>query len=98
MVTRKGREKLVYANLIIDGAVTVYSGAELQRAPGFNLGLFGICPGGGDLLSRGDFLAPTLSLRMARAGLAYKAEFEWLMRVLITPYLLPVIWNIRRVS
>jgi hypothetical protein len=70
---------------------------ELQRAPGFSLGLFGICRGGGDLLSRGDFLAPTLSLRMVRVGLEYKAEFEWLMRVLVAPCLLPVIWNIRRV-
>jgi hypothetical protein len=45
------------------------------------------------LFSRGDFLAPILSLRMARVGLEYKAEFEWLMRVLVTPYLLTATAN-----
>jgi hypothetical protein len=32
-------------------------------------------------------------LRMARVGLEYKAEFEWLMRVLVTPYLLTLTAN-----
>jgi hypothetical protein len=74
----------------------VYSITEFQRAPGFNLGLFEICRGGGDLLSRGDFLAPTLSLRMVREGFGFQAEFEWLMRVLIAPYLLPATVILRR--
>jgi hypothetical protein len=30
---------------------------------------------------------------MARVGLEYKAEFEWLMRVLVTPYLLTTTAN-----
>jgi hypothetical protein len=30
---------------------------------------------------------------MARVGLEYKAEFEWFMRVLVTPYLLTATAN-----
>jgi hypothetical protein len=55
-------------------------------APGLSLLLLFGCGGGGVLLSRGDFRAPTLSVSVAREEVGLEGECELFMQLSVAPF------------